>query len=332
MAAAGGVLTCIPAGAYVFYLRGIKNAFKLIDVSCVEWDGSDAMLRAEKPKLYLGCAEAYRQVVPEWCRREFGTKVLYHMNPYGSVRVGSVGGGPVIDAKDQDIKWALAQKPDGIYCYADGETIKTHYNHWTDRHGIKVHPMPLAADTEVFKLGEERPALKFDIGWVGGYWPYKSKMLDVYLVPLRNRYRCGFYGWNDHWKMGPIADHDVRHVFSNAAICPAVSEPHTVEHAIDVPERVFKVPCAGGFTIHTPTKALDRLGLSEVIPVVKNPTEWFEKIDFYLKNHEARKALAAKQRRKVLEGHTYLHRITSLVADFFPEKMEALKQAKRSLL
>jgi GT2 family glycosyltransferase len=329
----GGVLCCGPdGGAFKYYTDGIGNAFKELGIRFHQWDGKDeSIIKELQPRLYIACSEAWQHNYPEWARKEYDTKVIIHVNPYGITKIGSVDGGPVIDAKDKDIKWVISQKPHSVFCYAMNETIDNYYNYWQNRHGFKTYAMPLAADHVLYGMGSDVERFKFDVGWIGGMWPYKQKMMDVYLNPLRNKYKCGFYGWNNAWGMGTISNDDSKHLFKSCKICPSVSESHSVQHPIDIPERVYKVPCAGGFTIHTPTKAIASMGLSDVIPVAADANDWFQMIHHYMTNDDERIDLALKQRSAILGGHTYLHRITNLINEFYPEMINVLDE-KKSLL
>ena len=329
-----GVLCCGPdGGAFRYHTRGIGRAFEAIGIPFADWDGQNIeLIRQLQPRIYIACSEAWRWNYPAWARHEYGTKVLIHVNPYGTVKVGSIDRGPIIDAKPRDIKWVAAQRPDGVFCYADRRTVDTYFNSWRSQHSYKIYPFSLAADHCALSGAEYRDELAFDVGWVGGIWPYKAVMMNKYLIPLRQKHRCGFYGWNDPWRMGPISDQDVKHLYRSAKICPSVSESHTVHHPIDMPQRVYNVACAGGFTIHTPTPCLERLGLSDVIPMAHNEAEWFDMIQYYLDHDEERMERAARQKEAILRNHTYLHRITDWVKDFFPEKLTELEQAQSSLL
>lgn len=202
-----------------------------------------------------------------------------------------------------------------------------YYGHYLTKHGIPIVCMPTAADILVYKPMPPERQFTGDIGWVGGYWGYKAKMLDKYMKPLMAKYNCRVYGWGGWKNNKKIHDNDVPTLFSSATICPSVSESHTREHPVDVPERLFKVPAAGGFTIHTPSPALPDL-FGDELPVAKNPKHWMELVDHYLNSPEERKELAARQRKTVLKRHTYFDRIFKMVnqASKKDKKFESFKE------
>ena len=300
------VISCNPnGGAFRYILNGVQNAFtasgatfQVIQNAAVPTDFD----------LYLGCS-GWRQSIPE---KRSGL-VGIHVNPYGVKKVGSVDGGPMIDEPQEAINWTLKQKPDFVYCYCSDAFVMDYYGFYTTKHGIPVVPFPTAADITIYKPQPRDEKFNGQIGWVGGYWPYKAKMLDVYVVPLLKKYKCQVYGWGGWGNKKVINDDEVAKLFSTAEICPSVSESHTRIHPVDVPERLFKVPAGGGFTIHSPTPAMKDLFGSE-LPMAKDQDDWFRLIDFYLQNPEERMATAVKQRQTVLDRHTYFDRIYKMAS------------------
>lgn len=304
------ILTCDPAGAFSYILNGINSALRLAG------NNVDRVIGKAVPDtfdLYIGCS-GWRQTIPAKNKR--AGKVGIHVNPYGIKRVGGVDGGPIIDESQDAIKWTLAQNPDFVFCYCSDTFTNEYFGYWTTKHGIPVVGMPTAADITIYKPRNAEDRFKCEIGWVGGRWPYKAIMMDKYLSPLFSK-KCLIYGWGKSWPNKPgfhnvmLPDVEVSTLFSSAKICPSVSESHTSVHPIDVPERVFKVPAAGGFTIHTPSPAIKDL-FGDTIPMAKNVTEWLELINHYLSHDNLRIDLAKKQRKLILDKHTYFDRCVGI--------------------
>jgi spore maturation protein CgeB len=82
-----------------------------------------------------------------------------------------------------------------------------------------------------------------------------------------------------------------------------------------VNQRVFDVPAAGGFLLTDFRPQLDELFEigSEVI-CYQTPEEIPDLVRFYLKHPAARRRIALKARQKVLQEHTYAHRIQAMLA------------------
>jgi len=79
-------------------------------------------------------------------------------------------------------------------------------------------------------------------------------------------------------------------------------------------QRVFDVPLSGGFLITDSQSALgDLFDLKNEVVFYSNTSELIEKVDFYLKNEAERKKISALAREKIIQEHTYKHRIKEIV-------------------
>jgi hypothetical protein len=323
------IKACNPdGGAFKYILDGIGNAFKAAGFkftnvrSARNTRGGVVDTNFD---LYLGCS-GWRQHIPPRSKRK--GLVGIHVNPYGRKKVGAFPPGPTIDEQPEAINWTVTQKPDFVFCYCTDHFIDDYYGFWTSRHGIPVVPMATAADITIYRPSKVDARFNCDIGWVGGYWAYKALMLDPYLKPLIKKYNSKVFGWGGWGRGSNINDNDVPKLFASAKVCPSVSEIHTSRHPIDVPERVFKVPACGGFTIHTPSPAIPAM-FGSAVPMASNPKNWFELIDHYINDDRARKEQALKQYKVVMDHHTYFDRCIGIANAINDETMKTkLLEAK----
>ncbi len=326
------IKACNPdGGAFKYILTGIGNAFRKAGLNFSHVQGKQVSPDFD---LYLGCSGWPQAIPPKNTRKGL---VGIHVNPYGRRHVGSVEKGPVIDEPASVVEWTIKQQPDFVFCYCSQAFIDDYYGFYTSKHGIPVVPMPTAADITIYYPRPVESRFKCDIGWVGGYWPYKAIMLDRYLKPLFG-HNCQIYGWGNTWRNSRVIDdNDVPALFSTAKICPSVSESHSVPHPVDVPERLFKVPASGGFTIHTPSPAIPDF-FGDVVPMAKDVHHWKDLVGYYLSHDNERIALAKKQYEAVTAKHTYFDRcmgIARLLAtksSAWSGVEEMLLSAKNSLL
>lgn len=328
------ILCCNPDGGAFYYItQAWGEAFKDLGHNFVRWDGSDAQVKKFKPHIYLGCS-GWRQNFPAWARKEFGTKVGIHVNPWGKTVLKPLKGEPNINEPSQTIKWVELQKPDFVYCYGNDEDISHMWNKWTSI--APVVPMPNAGNAIAYHPVTPDPAFACDVGFVGGCWPYKSINLNKYLLPVIQSANAKIYGWGG-WKhigakyKGPVKkESDVNKVFSSSKVCPSVVEPHTTRYGIDIPERMFKVPLGGGFTVCDPCKGLERYVDKNIFPIADNPNHYRDLILYYIKNDSKRIELQKKQRKAILENHTYHTRIQGFlnVSGFKEEALKAQERVK----
>jgi hypothetical protein len=298
-------------GAFLYITRGWGNAFKALGHNFLHWDGSEQQLKQFKPHIYLGCS-GWRQDIPKWVRDEFGTKIAIHVNAWGSTQLKSLPGETNVNESETAIKWTIGQQPDFLYCYAIEQDIKHIWNKWEDKVGPVV-AMPTAGDAVIHKPVMKDHRFTCQLGFIGGRWKYKALNIDKYLVPAINEHDSKIYGWGG-WKnnskyQGPINDDDVNKLFSSAKVCPSIVEPHTSRYGIDIPERMFKIPLAGGFTILDPCEGIERYISSDIFPIAKNPNDYRKLITYYINHDEERERLQKQQNLVTLQNHTYFSRI-----------------------
>jgi len=306
------ILSCNPnGGAFHYIVKGWENAFKALGHSFQRWKGSEDQLKKFKPHIYLGCS-GWQQSFPIWARSAFGTKIGIHVNPWGSTVLKPLPGENNVNEPVGTIRWVRKQNPDFVYCYGLQNDIDHMWDYWFQKAGIVVVPAPTAGDTVIHKPVPEISKYKCDVGFVGGFWKYKGINLRKYLIPVLNKTNAMVYGWGgwNHPKYrGKIANSEINSLFSSAKICPTVVEPHTTRYGIDVPERMFKIPLGGGFTICDPFKGIERYIKKDIFPVANNPKEYLDLILYYIKHDDKREQLREQQRHHILAHHTYFSRI-----------------------
>lgn len=309
------ILCCNPDGGAFYYItKGWEDAFKALGHDFRRWKGSDQELKNYEPHIYLGCS-GWRQSYPTWARVAFGTKIGIHVNPWGSTVLKALPREPNINETPEAVKWARNQKPDFVYCYGGEHDIPHMWNYWPSKAGIPAIAMPTGGNAVAYKLVDPEAFFGCDVGFIGGYWPYKAMNIDKYLLPVIKKMNSKVFGWGG-WRhigkkyRGVIKnEYDVNKLFISAKVCPSIVEPHTTRYGIDIPERMWKVPLGHGFTICDPVKNLDKYVDYNTFITARNPREYMEQILYYVKNDNARNILKKKQRLAVLKDHTYFSRI-----------------------
>lgn len=206
-------------------------------------------------------------------------------------------------------------KPDFVFIHAHDKWLDGTMSGWNEI-GVDYHGVLNAADTFVYLDGIKRSELACDIGFVGGYWGYKARNLDKYILPLchqKKGFSVKIFG-NSNWPvcqyLGLINDQDSRDLFASAKVCPNVSEPHSTDLGWDIIERIFKVPIAGGTVISDYIEEARDLFTEDELPMARNPDDFEDLIRNMVKGEHLTNV---KMRAKVLSQHTYWER----VGDFF---------------
>jgi glycosyltransferase involved in cell wall biosynthesis len=84
-----------------------------------------------------------------------------------------------------------------------------------------------------------------------------------------------------------------------------------------VSNRILDALAAGAFVISDPVEGLEEL-VGDAVPTFSSPEELSALLDKYLTDPDAREALTARGRRRVLEHHTFEQRAASLVELIWP--------------
>lgn len=238
---------------------------------------------------------------------------------------------PILFASTQEIQ-VIAQlkqitgKPDFIMCHYHPDDVEDTMSDWRK---IGCEPLGVmnAADAQEYVSGEFRPELVSDIAFVGGYWPYKARNLNRFIVPLCDpvgQYRIKIFG-NQQWPvaqyLGQIDTGFVRHIFASANVCPNVSEPHSNKFGFDIIERPFKIAAAGGFCVSDHVKSLfDKVFTKGEVPCFKTPEELRKLVDHFIlpENADERNSYVNAAFKTVMNGHTYNHRMRYLIDRLYP--------------
>lgn len=292
-----------PGGAFGYITDGLINAFRDRGHTIMRWDGLEDSWNSFDPVLYIGCS-SHKQPIPP---RSSKCKIAIHVNPHGPVDLGG------LNENEVNRRWTLAQNPDAVFGYGHADD-EIYWSYWKTEHGIQWVPMPTAGDKTIFKILDVEK--KFDIVYLGGHWAYKGRTIDTYLLPIlkNNKYSNRVYGWGD-WPSGicsgVLSDDRACEFLNSGLIGPCISEQHTHQYGIDVPERAFKVALCGVLVIHDATVSLRRMIPSAVI--ASGPDQFASMCDHFINHPQERETLALQQRDEVFAGQTYHHRISNLL-------------------
>jgi hypothetical protein len=293
-----------PGGAFGYISDGWLNALRDKGHIVRRWDGYVETWQEFSPQLYIGCS-GHRQPIPA---RRGDCKIAIHVNPLGPVSIGG------INETDDNIKWVLLQRPDVVFGYGF-ESDRLIWSGWTTNYNIPWVPLPTAGDRIIFKelAGSIRP---HDIVYLGGRWPYKSQTIDTFLLPVirSKEFYSSIRGWGD-WPPGicdgGLPEDEACSFLNGGKIGPCISEPHTHNYGIDIPERMFKLALCGTLAICDSASMIKQHVLSMIVS--KNSTDFHDLCRYYIRNDVDRIAAVKQQQIEVLNNHTYHHRMQSLL-------------------
>jgi hypothetical protein len=276
-----------------------------------------------EPDLYLGTTYETDRAVAKCIAKRPHMKVALYASAWGPyLKDVDLQKYPLVVASEQE-KRALAElkkttgKPDFVFIHAHDRWLDGTMSGWKEI-GVDYHGVLNAADTFVYMNGRHRPELECDIGFVGGYWGYKARNIDRYLLPLlhpSSGLRSKVFGnqpWPVHQYLGTCSDEDARDLFVSAAVCPNISEPHSTDCGWDVIERPFKVAAAGGFCVSDYVEEGRDLFTENELPMADNPKRFEELIRYFVEKPGSRDYYQGNMRQKVLAEHTYFDRVADI--------------------
>jgi hypothetical protein len=208
-------------------------------------------------------------------------------------------------------------KPDFVFSHVTDRFLDPVFGGWRT---IGVEPAGIlnAADTFAYTGGTRREEFACDVAFVGGYWPYKSRNIDRYLLPLchpESGLAVKVWG-NQPWPvanyLGLLDDAEQKDVYASATVCPSVSEPHSTDIGYDVVERPFKVLAAGGFCVSDAVAEMADVFPAETLVQAATPAEFRGQVHHFVRRPDERQAWVGRGRAHVLANHTYFHRVSQM--------------------
>ena len=195
-----------------------------------------------------------------------------------------------------------------------------YYEGWR-RLGAGVHSLPLACDLSLY--GAPDPSARFadvEVGFVGGFWPYKARQFDLYLKPHAARMTVfGYSAWPYGRYGGQLPLEQEASLYAQAKVSPVINEPHVCAMGIDINERVFKVLGAGGLAVTDACSGYRDWFAADELLVPDSLAHFHELVAAALRGDPALAGLRERGRRAVLARHTYRHRAESFLALLQPQ-------------
>lgn len=215
-------------------------------------------------------------------------------------------------------------KPDFVFIHVTDKYLDGTMGGWRE---IGVEPVGIlnAADLFLYRPSRPKPELACDAAMCGGYWGYKARNLDRFILPLchpssgLNVKLFGHSAWPVHNYLGQISQEDERALYSSATVCMNVSEPHSTSLKLgwDTIERPFKTLACGAMVVsdYVPEMASEIFSNGE-IAFATTPTEFNELICYYVNNPGLRLPFQEKGKKEVYQNHTYFERVAKMLTNF----------------
>lgn len=313
--------------AHYFERIGWANAFNASGIECYIYDCKQtpafAIFDTYEPDIFIGQLYNLDRATIKCIQARPHLKVALRAGEWWNEDIKKMNNPHILSVTTQElITLGILQKstgkPDFIYSHYTQEDIENTHRLFMEKLGISVIGIPMSADVHTYYNGTPQDDLMCDIGFVGGYWPYKAQVFDKYLLPMLYdfNYSAKIFGnqiWpNTNQYCGMIEDSRVKDLFVSAKICPNLSEPHAQTLGMDVNERAFKVLSSGGFCIMDNVNSAKKI-FKDGIVFADSPEDFVELIGYYLTVPEQRAKIAARGQSIVMNAHTNYHRASLIL-------------------
>lgn len=312
-----------------YYIRlGLQRAFQACGIECHIHDlGSRSMfdvMDTFNPDILMTQTYNVNDEIIKCIQERPNLRVAMKASDWGTITPEVLSKGfPVLVANEKEIARIKYLKettgqPEFFYIHYHPDYISNTHNLWELNVGIPTIAMMNAADVYDYTNGQDRVPFRTDLFFIGGYWGYKAKTLDKYILPLAERYKMKIFG-NQPWPIpqycGFVETPYVRDLMKSAKICLNVHEPHSQVYGYDIIERPFKYGINRCFVISDYVEGLKKLFPTQ-IAYAKTPEEFVTEIDYFLAHPRMARNLADRLFDEVFSKHTYFDRVKTLLGQF----------------
>ena len=312
---------------------GLMKAFIIRGDECIFWNPDIPafdIFDMFEPDMFIGQGYNLDRATIKCIKNRPELKVLLKVGCWGPVcQDVDTEKYPILNATDEEMKNVgqvasslSAIKNLVLFNYVHPNRKDYLMGGWEETVAKTIGLLP-AADPSIYFKDAEDEKLKCDIGFVGGYWPYKGQNLDKYIVPLCypvGKYNIKIFG-NQAWPvpqyMGLIDNNTARTLFSSSIVCANVSEPHANVFGFEVNERIFKLAASKAFFIsdHIASLSEDIFTNNEAV-IAKNPQDFHSLVESAINNPETREKHITSCYETVMKSHTYGHRAQQIMESF----------------
>lgn len=258
--------------AWYYQALGLSRALTACDHECFLWF-TDKMSEFDffdeiEPDLFIGQTYRVTKALVDCIKERPALKVIMKAGDSGEYSDKVAQEFPILIASTVEkemINYLRKEtgKPDFLFIHYHPDSVKYTHENWINN-GYQVESLMNAADVFSFTRGKPQKKYECDIMFLGGYWPYKAKVLDKWLLPLCKdfKYKIKIFG-NSPWPCpqycGFLPEGEEANALASAKICVNLHEPHSQKYHFDVVERPFKLMSNKCFMVSDSVKGLEKL-------------------------------------------------------------------------
>jgi len=205
----------------------------------------------------------------------------------------------------------LNSEPDFVWS-STPEAYLVFYEGWSDA-GMKVVSLPWACDVDRYYPVPGERFKDVTIAFVGGYRPYKEKQYGMRLWPYEDRLNVWGYSEWPRCYQGHLPNKQERELYSQARVCPTISEPQ-FRTTGDTVERPFKIMGCKGLTVLDLPCYHALFGEDEAL-IATEPDMYRWTMEKVLKDDVLCAAYRERGHKAVMARHTYARRVQKILKE-----------------
>lgn len=221
---------------------------------------------------------------------------------------------PQIHALSEDTKRTLHRnsfKHDIlVWSQHDDEINDRFFSGYRSELGLKFVQLLHAADHKQFATPLLAPEL--DFVWIGNIG-HRFNRYNRFINPLKG-YFPNYLDYNENKRISP-SKLEAEKLYRQSFIVPNIHTDAQVAQQILLNERVFSATMAGGFQLCDNPLARKYFAEDE-LPIVNTAEEIIYYYHHFRKHPEERLNRIKKMQQKILENHTYKHRVETVLSQF----------------
>jgi len=323
-----------------FIYEGYRDAFLDLGHKFIPLTSSNNLkktLEKYKPDIFISALnDYYLKFLDLDLIKSYRKKGMVYFNQIGlwNLKVNQFGGQSIKSRKDYCALITKGLAGDIFFNYFQPDDPEM--DGFTKTTGFPFYTVLLAANTKQY-FYEKDQKLTSDISFVGSLLPDKKEFVKKHLLPLMKKYDVNVYGsdWSlkdkllgyvqkagQYFNIEPLKKlrrlklsvDSERKIYSSSRISLNIHENHQRQNGKDFNERTFKIIACRGFEICDNVKVIRKYFSEKELIIAKNTQDWFEKIEYYLKNPQKRTPIIKAGYQKIIKYHTYKNRVEQLIA------------------
>ena len=210
------------------------------------------------------------------------------------------------------------------------------YTHGFYKSKLGLDVLSLMCCVDISQYFWTKPSAEYhtNVVFCGGYWPYKSKYLDQYILPLcyphtKLKVKIFGSGWSVPNSVSRADENTIRNYYASADIVPSICERHAIEVYADLPARFFQVAACGGFQISQEAIGLNEVFNKDEILTVPSADIFLSLVKDYIETEQDwginYRELGTK---RVYREHTNFHRVAKLLTALTEDNNWFISQAE----